>query len=98
MPYLPHSVAAIRTSMSIPAFDTQYAPMSRSASVPLMLDTATIDPPDPESIIVRATARMVSQVPVRLVSMTRCQSLGLWSNNIPDAPMPAQATSRFGAP
>ena len=44
--------------------------MSRSASVPLMLDTATIDPPGPASTIARATARIVSQVPVRLVSMT----------------------------
>ena len=28
-----------------PALDTQYAPMSRSATVPLMLETATIEPP-----------------------------------------------------
>jgi len=34
-----------------PALDTQYAPMSRSATVPLMLDTATIDPPVSASII-----------------------------------------------
>ena len=42
-----------------------------------MLDTATIDPPEPASTIARATARIVSQVPVRLVSMTRCQSAAL---------------------
>ena len=51
--------------------------MSRSASVPLMLDTATIDPPEPASTIARATARIVSHVPVRLVSMTRRQSAGV---------------------
>jgi len=42
-----------------------------------MLDTATIDPPEPASIITRATARMVNHVPVRLISMTRRQSAGV---------------------
>ena len=72
--------------------------MSRSASVPLMLDTATIDPPEPASTIARATARNVSHVPVRLMSMTRLQSAGVCSSSRPDAPMPAHATSRSGNP
>ncbi len=72
--------------------------MSRSASVPLTLDTATIEPPEPASTIARATARIVSQVPVRLVSSTFCQSAGDCSSSSPDAPMPAHATSRSGVP
>jgi hypothetical protein len=40
------------------------------------VDTATIDPPEPGSIIARATARMVSHAPVRLISMIRRQSAG----------------------
>jgi hypothetical protein len=48
--------------------------MSRSATVPLMLETATIEPPTPASIMARAPARMVSQVPVRFTANTRCQS------------------------
>ena len=72
--------------------------MSRSATVPLMLDTATMDPPPPLSIIARATARIVSQVPVRLTSITRFQSAGSCAINIPEAPTPAQATKRSGTP
>jgi hypothetical protein len=72
--------------------------MSRSASVPLILETATIAPPLPASTIAWATALIVSHVPVRLVSMTRRHSAGLWSSSSPDAPMPAQATSRSGVP
>ena len=72
--------------------------MSRSATVPLMLDTATMDPPLPLSIIACATARMVSQVPVRLTSSTRFQSAGSCAINRPDAPTAAQATRRSGDP
>ena len=72
--------------------------MSRSASVPLMLDTATMDPPEPAFTICCATARIVSHVPVRLVSMTRCQSSGVCCSSSPDAPIPAHATSVSGEP
>ena len=49
--------------------------MSRSATVPLMLETATIEPPTPASIMACAAARMVSQVPVRFTANTRCHSV-----------------------
>ena len=42
--------------------------MSRSATVPLMLETTTIDPPTSASIMACAAARMVSQVPVRFTA------------------------------
>ena len=45
-----------------------------------------------------ATARIVSQVPVRLTSITRFQSAGSCAISIPEAPIPAQATSRSGTP
>ena len=72
--------------------------MSRSARVPLTLDTATIEPPIPASIMALAPARMTSQVPVRLTSRTRRQSSGACSSSSPDAPMPAHEMTRSGVP
>jgi hypothetical protein len=72
--------------------------MSRSATVPLMLETTTIDPPVSASIIACAAARMVSQVPVRFTPSTRCHCSTDSVSNVPDAPMPAQATTQVGTP
>ena len=63
-----------------------------------MLETATIEPPTPASIMACAPARMVSQVPVRLTASTRSHCAGCCFSSRPDAPIPAQVTIRVGAP
>ncbi len=55
--------------------------MSRSAIEPLMLGTATIEPPSPASIMASAAVRIVNQVPVRLTASARSTPRGLFEQH-----------------
>ncbi len=80
------------------AFDAQYAPIERSTSRALTLDTATIEPGEPASIMVRASARIASSGPRVLTASTRSHSSTGRSSSMPEWPTPAVTVTSDGTP
>src|SRR3990172_9155247 len=98
MPAPPSSSAALRTSISMPAFDTQYAVIQRCVRMPAIDEMATIEPPPPASSIARPACLIVSMAPVRFVARTLSQAARCVSSSGPNVPVPAAATQPYRPP
>ena len=93
----PSSSAALRTSASSPAFDTQYADMNGWVSGPAIDDSPTNAPP-PDATMAAPACFSVKKAPRRLMSITRSHSDAGSATTGPTVPVPADATQCWRPP